>query len=302
MKRTPEFTVVTQESSGGQAKEEKEIFLKLRGFFSANRNKLKRDDRSDRRQTLEEATQFSFLIANFINKNSEDRKFLEKFWANCEKIATYHINPDAFNQMRRSILSQVAAIKIMRALGQEARLSSPREDAFEATDFWVGTSRGQVKVVGPRNKPVVIVADISNFPDIKIEKGDRPDRINGINLFEFKNFLTTLGNIRRDNRDEGGSCLFLVLPDSEFDFITGEPTEEIVTFFKDKLEKIKGTSSESKQKEPVSTVKKVNADIGVKIIAPKQKIPEAKIAVGEISTTDTEKLRVIAHSGKFDMN
>ena len=117
------------------------------------------------------------------------------------------------------------------------KLSHPDEDAFNAIDLW--TESGQALQIKGWNekKPAIIKTDTIAFTAIQIDGGNKKSVLfNSTEYVKSKNVLfrakiKNYGN--KIGKDISG--YMLMIPYSKIDFNTGEPTPELIEFFRQKL-------------------------------------------------------------------
>lgn len=185
---------------------------------------------------LEQLTQYQFLLTDFIANNSGDKEFLKLFWDTLGQIATDTDNFRAFLKSRRGVMGQVAAMKIFEAIGEHPKLSHPKEDAFRSIDGWINTSRAlQVKAY-ENTEPALLETDSISFPGVIVERNKEVAYANSHLAAEMSKFQMKVSRYKEImGKDLKG--YFMVIPFGEFDFVTGEPSKEVVEFFKKKFEK-----------------------------------------------------------------
>ncbi len=199
--------------------------------FLERRAKLaeERSSRQDRLKMLEESTQDQFLFSHFILSNSGDKSFLKDFWAVAEKLSADGGHTREFNRFRRGLLSQVAVYKIMEALGTKPSLSHPKEDAFHAIDLWTEKA-GAVQIKGHyEGEPQLIPTETGVFPGVEVKEGEQVKFFNSYLAHEFEKFKYKISEYgEMTGRDIKG--FIIQIPYSKFDFVTGEPSPEVIEF------------------------------------------------------------------------
>ncbi|MFH0892072.1 MAG: hypothetical protein V1867_04810 [Candidatus Falkowbacteria bacterium] len=196
-------------------------------------------ERERRGDMIKGLTEYQFLLAHFISLNGQNKEFLRIFWEVMEKSADACGELKQFNVMRQGVLSQVATFKIFEALGANPKLSHPREDAFEAIDMWSDDKNAiQVKSNKRITEPMIVEADSVVFPGIETKKeGDN----NYYNSKYFSDMQRFKGKLKQYGLLLGKELkgYLLVVPTAQFDFITGEPSEKIVEFVREHINRKK---------------------------------------------------------------
>lgn len=184
--------------------------------------------RSEMLKTVEESTQYAFLLTHFLAHNGEDKYFLKNFWDVIERMAEKKGMTKIAHQLRRGILSQVAVFHVFEQLGMNPKLSHPQEDAFKSVDLWVeGAGAVQIKGSDKRKDEMFIETDEIDFPGVQTvgEGGSR--HVNSHLFKEFNRFKAKLSRYQ-DELQKPLKGYFAVVPYHEFDHVTGEPSEEII--------------------------------------------------------------------------
>ena len=176
-----------------------------------------------------------FLVTHFILLNSGDKPFLNQFWQVMESIAERDGTKHELNIIRRGIVSQVSVDLILKELGMAPQLSHPREDAFEKTDMWIeNKTRVQVKGSEYVSEPAIVSTDEAFFPGVITKEPGKETYFNSKFSYETAQFRA---KIKKINPDAEG--VFFVIPTHMIDFVTGQPDEKLVEFFRKKMEERK---------------------------------------------------------------
>lgn len=187
-------------------------------------------------ERFKDLTESQFLLTHYLVQNRQDKEFLRKFWSVAEEIGKKTGTSEQLNILRLGLLGQAAVYKILKALGENPRLSHPREDAFSAIDLWAGREKSavQVKLGKEITEPAVLKSDEVAFPAIQAKTKEK-SRYYSSKYFQdssrFAMKIKKYGEMLGKNI-EGYT---LVVPRHKIDFITGEPTPELVAFFRGKL-------------------------------------------------------------------
>ena len=186
------------------------------------------------KQTLKNVTEYNFLLTDLVHDNIENREFLEGLWKTLSTLARGVNHEKQFDQLKRGILSQVAAWRVLEENGSNPKLSHPSEDAFDSIDLW--TEKGEaVQVKGaPVHGVALIETDTVAFPGVTFWGGSSKYHLNA-HLFSeaqrFKAKISRYGELHNENT----KGLFLVVPYEDIDFTTGEPNRRAVDEVKKSL-------------------------------------------------------------------
>lgn len=204
--------------------------------FDAQRNHLTREQL---RKWLLMFTEDQFLLTHFMLVNGSNRGMLESFWRGLEYIADRHQVVPELASMRSGVVSQVAVYRILEQLDELPLLSHPQEDAYDAIDVWAaGDVAVQVKGWN-QSEPELIESDVMALPAVTVASGtSAPDRVYTPHdrLIEKSHVFYT--NVEKYARRTGRPVkgYVMVVPFSKMDSITGEPSEDVVAFFREKMQ------------------------------------------------------------------
>ncbi|MDP3770972.1 MAG: hypothetical protein Q8R16_01585 [bacterium] len=193
---------------------------------------------------FQDITEYQFLFTHYLLSAGEDKTFLQRFWNVADQIADRIGQRAELDKLRRGLLSQVAAFRVLQELGREPHLSHPSEDAFRAVDLWAGDDTAiQVKGEARRlDQPAVVEVNDVAFPVVKTRSADDRAHFNA-------NLHKTHARFRMRLREYGqltGKAYrgyVLVIPNQKIDFVTGEPAPELVAKFRELLRRSAGASS-----------------------------------------------------------
>ncbi|MFA6526054.1 MAG: hypothetical protein WCT26_01400 [Candidatus Buchananbacteria bacterium] len=186
-------------------------------------------------------TEYQFLFTHFLLAKGGDREFLEAFWDAAEQIAKRLDMSRDLNMLRRGQISQVATYKIIEQISHKPVLSHPDEDAFSAVDLWSDEGTAiQIKGAN-QEQPALLSVDEIYFPAIAANSAAGTNMFNSIQMQEmqkknmiFNAKIRKLGELQ--HRQING--FMMVIPYSKVDFVTGEPSQELVDFFKERLDSL----------------------------------------------------------------
>lgn len=208
-------------------------------FFEAQEylDKHKRGLDEETRQRLQSVTEYQFLLSDFVRHNSRDKKFLFVFWEALERAAEMSGQLKTMHQLRRSVLSSVALMKVFEALGKRPFLSHPGEDAFRSIDMWLDAESAiQVKGAFSRKQSLSVVdTDSIAFPAIEVKEDNGSQLFNSHLSRQLQTFYAKIKNYETmvGKKLHG---YFFVIPYEKFDFVTGEPDAEVVAEIKNALQ------------------------------------------------------------------
>ena len=198
--------------------------------------------REQRREILVNLTEIQYLLTKFILGRTHNRQGLIEFWDLFDRAAGP--NTQEARSRRRGLLSQVAAHKILQALGLKPELATPAQDAFDAVDLWDGHEgayqiAGAAGVARPDLLEVEEVAPVSSrVSEVTANRAGKKYYSADFNLErKRRNFSFKLNELRqRSNEPITGHMM--VIPEELIDPVTGEPSSEPISFFRAKLGKI----------------------------------------------------------------
>lgn len=195
------------------------------------------------RKVFQDLTEYQFLFTHFLASNSEDKQMLEQFWIVVERAAKEMDQLPDLNRLRRGILSQVATVRLLEALGLQPQLSHPEQDAFDAIDLWAaGGTAVQVKGSAEAMQPAFIESDELAFPSIATRHRAEHRHFNSKLAHDSARFRAKLKQYAERTRQELRGYL-LVIPNEKIDFVTGEPAPELIEFFRREFDR-KGIGAE----------------------------------------------------------
>lgn len=214
-----------------------EVLFGLTTFLKTSerlRDKPKEVQREKRMKTFEDLTQYQFLLTHFIASNGRNKEFLNTFWQAAEKAAEKTKNLENLHILRRGVLSQVATLKTLEALGMKPKLSHPKEDAFYAIDLWTD-EKSAVQIKGMRVGELSITeTDKIGFPGTEIEHENVVHHFDSYLSEELLKFRAKLSKYQSIIKKKIKGY-FIVVPHAEFDFVTGQPSQKFINFVGEKL-------------------------------------------------------------------
>jgi hypothetical protein len=184
------------------------------------------------RETFQLQTEYNFALTHFI-KQGGGGESLEDYWNLLNEAGRAKGNYDKaiVERLRTGVTTQVAVAKAFEMIGGNASLSHPSEDAFKSTDLWEEGHPVQIKGTHKAEEPAFIEVPAVTYPGVSVKAGDHESHYTShydeeIDRFSFK--IGTYGE--RLGRDMRG--YFVVVPDRMVDRSTGEPSAELVEYFR----------------------------------------------------------------------
>lgn len=228
-----------------------EILFGARDFFKKSYEVSVSKDRNIRINKSEylNLTEYQFLFTHFIMNNNHDQEFMGLFWTAMEKAAESVRARSRVQALRRGILSQVTVAELLKMNNEPARLSLPKEDAFNAIDLWSYEDTAiQIKGVVDNNgntetepaKLEIIEVDPNKvgvqFPAVESCTLDKNLETKNITYYntdlqdEINKFRFKIGEYSRQKGIKINSFV-IVIPYSLIDQTTGKPTPELIKQF-----------------------------------------------------------------------
>lgn len=212
------------------------IIPALRNSETLKNMDAKKDGWEKVKQTLKSVTEYNFLLTDLVHANTGNREFLERLWKTMSELAGGVNQEKQFDQLKRGILSQVAAWRVLEETGANPKLAHPSEDAFDSIDLW--TEKGEaVQVKGaPVHGVALIETNTVAFPGVTFESksGESKYHLNAHLFSEAQRFKAKM-NRYGELHNEDTKGLFLVVPYEDIDFTTGEPSRRVVDEVKKSL-------------------------------------------------------------------
>lgn len=190
----------------------------------------------EKKRAFQDLTEYQFLFTHFLLTNNQDKGFLGDFWAVAKEVAWAVRAERDLNILRCGLVTQVAVSRILEEIGEKPQLSHPREDAINAVDVWADDNTA-VQIKGwKEDEAALIDSDEFVFPAVELS-GEA-----GTRVFNSNANVAAKNHIFRAKVDAYGRATgrdldarMMVIPYSQVDFDTGEPTPELVDFFREKL-------------------------------------------------------------------
>jgi len=215
-------------------------FLKKQKAFDAGKSRGERMPEPERINTFRDFTEYQFLFTHFIINAADDRSFLEDFWSVAEAMAKDVDCLKEMQRLRRALVSQASVYHILREVGEKPNLSHPREDAFNAIDLWAN-HKTAIQIKGwNEEEPALFESDHLVFPAVQTGQPSKQSLFTSLEYMRDKNYQF-IGKVKQYGRviKQNLTGYMMVVPYSKIDFVTGEPAQELVAFFKDKIKQEK---------------------------------------------------------------
>jgi hypothetical protein len=214
-----------------------EAFFGMRSFLELSRKFPEIDRRTDPKafeETLQSLTESHFVLSHFVATNNKDEKFLELFWNSAEKIASRTGFLEELDAIRSGTLSQVATIRIFQELGDDPRLSHPRDDAY-GLDLWSDAGHA-VQIKTTRKEDVQIeTADKIAFPGVEVRRGGKWSHWNTGPLTPAQKFRMSIERYRERTHRPDVEGFYMEIPRTKINRITGEPDKKLVESVREKI-------------------------------------------------------------------
>ncbi len=191
------------------------------------------------KERYKDLTEYEFLFTNFILNNGRNKKFLQEFLDCCRDIAETYGAKEEMAIFWSGIRSQAAVYKILERIGENPKLATPTEDAYKAIDLWVegedAKERRAIQTKSARDvlEPAVLDSEHLAFPAVRTSS---QRYFNSAEYFKnnAKNFLAKVEEYGKEQGKEIKAYM-LVIPSTKVDFVTGEPSRDLVEFFRKEL-------------------------------------------------------------------
>lgn len=191
-----------------------------------------------REPLIKDLTEYKFLMTHFLMANTADSAFLKLFWKTAEKIARRASSEKELAMLRTEMASQLAVHTILRTLGKNPKLALPEEDAYHAIDLWADVGEAVQIMTSERQDAAVIETDVIAFPAARTDTEYVRQFFSGQEWISRKNkaFRTKVDlYARRMGRTI--NAYMLVIPLNQIDRLTGEPSADLVNFFRQEFGK-----------------------------------------------------------------
>jgi len=146
------------------------------GSVIRTQDKLQRHERMSPRE-LEDAfrdlTEYQFLITNFALHNIDNMEAMREMWSALFKVSEKMGGAETVAKLKTGVLSTVATMKCLEAMGAKPALSHPDDDAFRAIDInLAGTRAVQVKRGYETDDRILFTTDEADFPGAEFQNED----------------------------------------------------------------------------------------------------------------------------------
>lgn len=186
------------------------------------------------RDHLRDLAEYQFLITDYITQNRE-RSDLERFWRLGEEMAYISQSNTEFEAMKKGVLGQCAVLKLLEKFGKQPHLSMPAEDAYNAIDLWLSEDEAvQIKSTIFVKEPILVEVDRASFPTIVTEDGQELRYYSEKMFHENAIFKAKIEKYSKRIGKKIKGYMF-VIPYSEIDQVTGQPSPKLIEFFRNKL-------------------------------------------------------------------
>ena len=177
---------------------------------------------------------------------------MRQFWESAQTLAEKAAkDADSIKRLRVGILSTVASMKALDALGYKPELAHPEQDAYDAIDMWTGDHQAlQIKgSSGYHQQLEVYRTDTVEFPAVRLDHEGKPVKMISTGSAgrlerDLAKFATKVDDISvREGRDVEG--LFIRIPYARINDATGQPSPDLLEELRLKLEQHDAADSTS---------------------------------------------------------
>lgn len=179
---------------------------------------------------------YQFLMTEYVCQN-KDISDLDNFWEIAKTIAQQNDALNEFEILKRGILGQVAVLKILEAIGEQPRLSSPSEDAYNSVDLWsLHDVAIQVKSSQAIENPAILEVKHLTFPLIEVKDENLTRYYSEKYYHDASRFKTKIDRYAQKTKKNIKGYM-LIIPFDKINPINGEPSDELINFFKNNFKK-----------------------------------------------------------------
>lgn len=184
----------------------------------------------ERMDTIKDLSSYRFLMTHFLINNSNNREFLEKFWATFDELGRISNKLADVLRLKHNILSQAAVFLALKELGLNPKLSHPSDDAFRSVDVWVGNKPVQIKGGGK----TMMISDAKEIaiPGITIKQGEITRYYNSHLAYQDERFRADVELLKKKPGNENIEGRMIAIPYNKMDPVTGKPTEDFIEFMR----------------------------------------------------------------------
>ncbi|MFA6364978.1 MAG: hypothetical protein WCW78_01110 [Candidatus Paceibacterota bacterium] len=189
-------------------------------------------------------TEYQFLFTHFIDDAQARPELLHYFWESGSAIAGKLNAQKQFEQAKQGLLTQVATLKVFKALGLNPKLSHPKEDAYNAIDLWTNESDA-IQVKSSKENPVEIIeTDTMSFPAVEMGNAFYSSK-------QFDNAQRLKAKVAAYGKQlhKHINAYLIEIPLSEVNAVTGEPSAALIQIISEKMNK--NNNSDSAHEEPL---------------------------------------------------
>lgn len=171
-----------------------------------------------------------------------NKDLADNFWQKVESFyRTFSHHEEDFGGYKRGVTGQARAFLILNDLGYRPRLATPKEDAFEGTDFYISYPgrnkplRTQIKLSSTEGHSMVELVDCGS-PNIIVESQDgrRQTRFQTQAIEEMTHIRGKCGDLSQKEGKQIRSLL-IILNESDFDPKTAMPRESFLERIRQEL-------------------------------------------------------------------
>lgn len=203
--------------------ERKEMIRVLLGIGEVNgRNGLReKRERKEKINLAIEDVEWQQEAIRLIANWQGGKELLEKFWQVFEKLFKIEYMEDYVEQYKKGILAMIAVAKLFKKIGEEPYFSTPKEDAEDKIDLFVDPKiDNQVLAVQVETTP-----DYYFFDPVEVKPAFEMDE-----KIKKRSFFFSINNLKK-NTGMNLKGVYILIPFSDIDSITGEPDNYLLEQF-----------------------------------------------------------------------
>ena len=213
------------------------------------KQKMLRGKKEFSKDIFKDLTEYQYLLTFYVDhaQNRDELRSMWNYFHQIDLLLNKKLNKDKkiAPYLQYGIVGQVAVNKIFRRLKMPYYLSTPSQDAYQKTDAWLDVSKQtalQIKRYKDFSKPVLLPVKYISFPALVKELPTS----NTKRIYSVADELRLYAMKKEKLAEMEGKeveAFMVILPGKGIDNITGEPSEEVVDFFRQHLSKFKHESA-----------------------------------------------------------
>jgi hypothetical protein len=195
---------------------------------------------AEKLEKVRSLTEYQYLLAHFILQRSDDEPYMRQFWKSATTLAEKAGKSEQdITRLRIGVLSTVATVKALDALGYQPELAHPDQDAYDAVDVWTSNHQA-LQVKGAGRELEVYRTDDVEYPAVRTDRAGQGVRMISAGSSErleqdLAKFATKVDRISaREGRPVEG--LFVRIPYGRINHATGQPDQVLLSELRQYLE------------------------------------------------------------------